>query len=105
MLFTGERITSASARHILGEEASRALRLLRVRDRAVTRALAEADEGLMRGAAGRIVWRAGSYRAPGKYPQAPTTVGGIMTAFAPRSASPMRVSSVASSTCSAVAIP
>src|SRR5262245_32823472 len=48
VLFTGERITSASARHILGEEASRALRLLRVRDRNVTRALEEADEGLMR---------------------------------------------------------
>ena len=48
VLFTGERITSASARHILGEEASRALRRLRVRDREVTRALARADEGLMR---------------------------------------------------------
>ncbi|HJZ78430.1 MAG TPA: hypothetical protein VKE51_42170, partial [Vicinamibacterales bacterium] len=47
-LFTGERITSASARHILGEEASRALRLLRVRDRGVSRALEAADEGLMR---------------------------------------------------------
>jgi len=48
VLFTGERIASASARHILGEEASRALRLLRVRDRSVTRALDAADEGLMR---------------------------------------------------------
>src|SRR5262245_44464663 len=47
VLFTGERITSASARHILGEEASRALRLLRVRDRGVTAALDAADEGLM----------------------------------------------------------
>ena len=47
-LFTGERIASASARHILGEESSRALRLLRVRDRAVTAALEAADEGLMR---------------------------------------------------------
>jgi hypothetical protein len=47
VLFTGERIASASARHILGEEASRALRLLRVRDRSVTRALDAADEGLM----------------------------------------------------------
>jgi hypothetical protein len=45
-LFTGERITSASARHILGEEASRALRQLRVRDTEVTRALDNADEGL-----------------------------------------------------------
>ena len=47
-LFTGERITSASARHILGEEASRALRQLRVRDPNVTRALDGADSGLMR---------------------------------------------------------
>jgi len=48
VLFTGERIASASARHILGEEASRALRQLRVRDSAVTSALKGADEGLMR---------------------------------------------------------
>ena len=48
VLFTGERIASASARHILGEEASRALRLLRVRDGSVTRALEAADDGLMR---------------------------------------------------------
>ncbi len=48
VLFTGERITSASARHILGEEASRALRHLRVRDPKVTRALHGADEGLQR---------------------------------------------------------
>ena len=48
VLFTGERIASASARHILGEEASRALRLLDVRERSVTRALAAADDGLMR---------------------------------------------------------
>ena len=48
VLFTGERIASASARHILGEEASRALRQLRVRDPNVTRALEEADTGLMR---------------------------------------------------------
>ena len=45
-LFTGERITSASARHILGEEASRALRLLEVRDRGITAALEAADDGL-----------------------------------------------------------
>lgn len=38
-VFTGERVTSASARHILGEEASRALRLLRVRDPSVQAAL------------------------------------------------------------------
>ena len=48
VLFTGERIASASARHILGEESSRALRMLRVRDRGVTDALEAADEGLMR---------------------------------------------------------
>ena len=47
VLFTGERIANASARHILGEEASRALRQLRVRDRAVTRALDAADAGMM----------------------------------------------------------
>ena len=48
VLFTGERIASASARHILGEEASRVLRRLRVRDPNVTRALERADDGLMR---------------------------------------------------------
>ena len=48
VLFTGEHITSASARHILGEETSRALRLLRQRDGGVTTALEAADEGLMR---------------------------------------------------------
>jgi hypothetical protein len=48
VLFTGERITSASARHILGEEASRALRQLRVRDSEVAGALERADAGLMR---------------------------------------------------------
>lgn len=47
VLFTGERIAHASARHILGEEASRALRQLRVRDANVTRALEAADDGLM----------------------------------------------------------
>jgi len=48
LLFTGERITSASARHILGEESSRALRYLGVRDAKVTAALDRANEGLMR---------------------------------------------------------
>jgi hypothetical protein len=47
VLFTGERITSASARHILGEEASRVLRLLPVRDREVSAALGRANDGLM----------------------------------------------------------
>jgi hypothetical protein len=45
-VFTGERITSASARHILGEEACRALRLLSVRSRSVSAALERATEGL-----------------------------------------------------------
>ncbi len=48
VLFTGERIASASARHILGEEASRVLRMLRVRDGSVSAALDRASEGLMR---------------------------------------------------------
>jgi hypothetical protein len=48
VLFSGERIASASARHILGEEASRSLRQLQVRDPNVTRALERADSGLMR---------------------------------------------------------
>ena len=47
VLFTGERIASASARHILGEESSRALRRLQVSDSSVARALAAADEGLL----------------------------------------------------------
>jgi hypothetical protein len=47
-VFTGERIGSASARHILGEEACRVLRLLEVRERAVTQALERASAGLMR---------------------------------------------------------
>jgi hypothetical protein len=47
VVFTGERITSASARHILGEEASRALRSLQVRDGGVQAALERADAGLM----------------------------------------------------------
>ena len=47
VLFTGERIAFASARHILGEEASRALRTLNVRDRRVTQALDASDAGLL----------------------------------------------------------
>lgn len=46
-LFTGERVNSASARHILGEEASRVVRQLDVRDRAVRQALSRATEGLL----------------------------------------------------------
>jgi hypothetical protein len=48
VLFTGERIGSASARHILGEESARVLRQLRVRHPDVTRALDAADNGLLR---------------------------------------------------------
>ena len=47
LVFTGERITSASARHVLGEEASRALRSLGVRDAKVQAALERANAGLM----------------------------------------------------------
>jgi len=48
VLFTGERITSASARHILGEETCRALRVLGVSDHASASALSRADDGLRR---------------------------------------------------------
>jgi hypothetical protein len=48
VLFTGERIGFASARHILGEEACRVLHLLGVRDKTVTTALERATAGLMR---------------------------------------------------------
>ena len=47
LVFTGERITSASARHILGEETCRALRQLDVRDPAVQKALDKASAGLL----------------------------------------------------------
>ncbi len=47
VVFTGERITSASARHILGEEACRVLRWLRVRDAGVQEALERANGGLL----------------------------------------------------------
>src|SRR5262245_54969408 len=43
-LFTGERVNSASARHILGEEACRALRQLDVHNQDVRYALARATE-------------------------------------------------------------
>ena len=48
MLFTGDRATSASAKHIAGEEACRALRLLDVRDASVVAALDRATEGLLK---------------------------------------------------------
>lgn len=46
VVFTGERITAASARHILGEETCRALRLLAVKSRSVETALERASQGL-----------------------------------------------------------
>lgn len=46
-LFTGERVNSASARHILGEEACRVLMLLNVRDKVVQGALDRATQGLL----------------------------------------------------------
>lgn len=45
-VFTGERITSASARHILGEEACRALLLLDSKDRGARTALQRATDWL-----------------------------------------------------------
>jgi hypothetical protein len=48
VVFTGERITSASARHILGEEAVRALQWLAVPDANVQAALERANAGLMK---------------------------------------------------------
>ena len=45
-LFTGERVTSASARHILGEESCRALLLLDSRERATAAALRRALDWL-----------------------------------------------------------
>jgi hypothetical protein len=45
-LFTGERLTSASARHVMGEESARALLLLRVTEKSVAAALAQATRGL-----------------------------------------------------------
>src|SRR5262245_45216912 len=46
-VFTGERITSASARHILGEEACRALLLLGSKDGEVSGALRRATDWLI----------------------------------------------------------
>lgn len=48
VVFTGERLTYASARHVLGEEACRVLRSLDVRDETVQAALERADAGLRR---------------------------------------------------------
>lgn len=46
VVFTGERFTRASARHVLGEEACRALRWLDVHEPEVEAALERADRGL-----------------------------------------------------------
>jgi hypothetical protein len=46
-VFTGERITSASARHILGEEACRALLLLGSKDREVSGSLQRATDWMI----------------------------------------------------------
>ncbi len=46
-LFSGERVTSASARHILGEEACRVLRQLDSPDFGVKQALKRATQGLL----------------------------------------------------------
>jgi hypothetical protein len=46
-LFTGERVSSASARHLLGQEACRVVRLLDVRDAVVQKSLELATEGLL----------------------------------------------------------
>jgi hypothetical protein len=52
VVFTGERFTHASARHILGEESCRVLRVLDVPDPKVHAALERADAGLMYSIAG-----------------------------------------------------
>jgi len=46
-LFTGERVTNAAARHIAGEEACRALLLLKANSAAVKKAMAEATEDMI----------------------------------------------------------
>jgi len=46
-LFTGERVNSASARHILGEETCRVLLQLNIRDKAVRQSLDRATNGLL----------------------------------------------------------
>jgi len=47
VVFTGERMTSASARHIAGEEACIALLELEVKSRAVSAALGRATDGIL----------------------------------------------------------
>jgi len=72
VVFTGERFTSASARHILGEEASRALRLLRVSDSAAKAALGRASDGMMRCLEHAAT---GARNNPGRYCCSKCTVG------------------------------
>lgn len=72
VLFTGERITSASARHILGEETSRVLRWLEVRDPTVQAALERANTGLMSCLARAAL---GPRNNPGEYCCGKCTVG------------------------------
>jgi hypothetical protein len=72
-LFTGERVNSASARHILGEEACRVLLQLRVRDDLVQKALDQATDGLM-----KCLTRAAAhprYTSPGVFCCGKCTVG------------------------------
>ena len=71
--FTGERFTSASARHILGEETSRALRLLDVKDAPVRAALDRATAGML-GALQRAA-RGPRHENPGTYCCGKCTVG------------------------------
>lgn len=72
-LFTGERATSASARHILGEESCRVLLQLRVRDPIVGRALGRATEGLLECLARSAVRK--RIKNPGLFCCGPCTVG------------------------------
>ena len=72
LTFTGERITSASARHILGEEVCRTLRLLAVDDPSVAAALEKADQGLF----GRLAhWRDDRDGSPGLFCCSKCSVG------------------------------
>lgn len=72
LTFTGERIASASARHILGEETCRTLRLLAVDDPAVVSALEKADRGLL---AQLARWRDTRQGSPGLYCCSKCSVG------------------------------
>ena len=73
VVFTGERITSASAKHILGEETSRVLRQLDVTDPDAQRALDGASAGLM--SCLERAARDPRHTNPGKYCCGKCTVG------------------------------